>query len=173
MSAIKLEPCPFCGEHLKEISDGYFQHSVNSCFFEAWEYDFGGSPSMVLDWNRRAKPAEEVQSAPDELRAIFRKAVFDQGFAIINRLMKAFTQSEELRPDGDVKAVIHEAMNMAGELTRAARACGYEPPLQTGCSYETWPGCDTQKRPYALPWKKVQPEEVSILNPKAEEGGAP
>lgn len=72
MSAIKLEACPFCGEHLEEIAEGYFQHSNKGCFFDAYEFDFCASPSMILEWNRRAQPAEEVQKMREALEQIYR-----------------------------------------------------------------------------------------------------
>lgn len=59
----ELKACPFCNAVLAEDKAGtrYFTHPKSDCILSQIEFDMDGAPEMVMQWNRRAQPAEEVQ----------------------------------------------------------------------------------------------------------------
>lgn len=105
------------------------------------------------------QPAAELDSPIDRLP----RAVFGQGFTIMGKLMNCLTQAEELKEPATVKPLIFEAMNLAGELTIAARACGYQPPDQHSTSKGWHPQAGDFSRDHATSWKPVDPASVAML----------
>ena len=152
-------------EELKQRISLYACAQVAGSEDEA-ERVFAQIESLLALAERALEPQGQALPVPedaDALQSRFRKTVFDQGFAIMNKLMSALTVEEKLRDAEDVKSVISEAMNMAGELTLAARACGYEPsPMRVEHSW--YHGYGMNKKVVMEPWKPVRAEHVRILD---------